>query len=111
LPLCSHLTVVVVVVVAIAAQEMVLRIVGDRCLAHGRPPLRQAVIPEGGASMGVAPAGAAYARRHRPCWCQPRMRAVVPVGRSLGRGRLCLLMITLCGLAVGGHPSRSRPPL
>ncbi|RWV86570.1 hypothetical protein GW17_00051529 [Ensete ventricosum] len=58
-------------------------------------------VPEGGPSMVAAPASAAYARRRRPCKCQPCPWVATPTGNSPGRGWLPL----------AGGPGRSQPPL
>ncbi|RZS08410.1 hypothetical protein BHM03_00039372, partial [Ensete ventricosum] len=64
------------------------------------------VVPEGGDSVSIIPAGAAYAHRCRPYRHQPCPRVVTPACSIRGRERLRLLAATPCGPAVGDHPCR-----
>ncbi|RZS10874.1 hypothetical protein BHM03_00042150 [Ensete ventricosum] len=85
---------------------------GFRCNLHApeRPPLQVVTLTR----------GAAYARRRRPCRCQPCSRAVAHVaaapakGFGLGRSQLPLvagLADPAWGLAVAGHTSSLLPSL
>ncbi|RWW59235.1 hypothetical protein BHE74_00033841 [Ensete ventricosum] len=51
-----------------------------RALCPQLPPLQAGTVHEGGASVGVAPPGAAYARKRQPC-----PRAIATIGSSPGR--------------------------
>ncbi|RWV95263.1 hypothetical protein GW17_00042120 [Ensete ventricosum] len=56
-----------------------------RALCSQSPLLWAGAIPEGDASVGATPPGAAYACKRCHCMHQPCPRAAVPAGSSPGR--------------------------